>query len=344
MVTARPTAVRSTPASLTSWTEDVEAYLRGAASGSGSCAARMISYHMGWVDAEGRPAQATGKHVRSNLCCWAAEACGATGRDAVPVAAATELIHNFTLVHDDIQDGDRTRRGRPTVWSIWGEAQAINAGDVLFALAAQTALGPGGETSRRTEAARVLFDATIRIIDGQVMDLQHEGAVEAGLDGYVGIVQAKTAALVGAALEAGAVMAGADGDLRTSLRNAGRQLGLAFQIRDDWLGVWGATAVTGKSRQSDLERRKLTYPVLAAYEAADPVRRDRLVALFRTRGSDGEGEIRRVLDDLGASESTTGAATARAFAAIDEIQRADLSPAAKAEFERVARYVVDRSS
>jgi geranylgeranyl diphosphate synthase, type I len=345
VLTARPTGTRSTPASLTRWTEEVEAFLRGAAPGDDSSAARMISYQMGWVDAEGRPARATGKHVRSNLCCWAAEACGAAGSDAVPVAAAIELIHNFTLVHDDVQDGDRERRGRPTVWSIWGVPQAINAGDLVFTVAAQTALGrgDGADARRRNEAARVLFDATNRIVQGQILDIEHEGAVDGGLDTYVRIVQAKTAALIGASLEAGAVMAGTDEDLRTAIRNAGRQLGLAFQIRDDWLGVWGATAVTGKSRQSDVERRKLTYPVMAAYEAADAKQRDRLVALFRTRGSEDEPEIRRILDDLRAAESTAEAATARASEAIGEIQRADVSPAAKAEFEDVARYVADRS-
>src|SRR5207237_5377859 len=166
---------RVLPDVLTRWNALIEEEMRREALPPTTQLGRMTSYHLGWVDVEGRPAAAgVGKRMRPALCLWAATACGADPERALPVAAAIELVHNFTLVHDDIQDGDLLRRGRPTVWSIWGQAQGINAGDGLFALALRAAL-------ERPDAARVLVEAAVEVIEGQCLDLQHEGRLNGSL-------------------------------------------------------------------------------------------------------------------------------------------------------------------
>src|SRR5438105_80295 len=163
---------RVLPEVLSRWNGQIEGEMHRQALPPTTQLGRMASYHLGWVDVEGRSSAAGGgKRMRPALCLWAASACGADPQRALPVAAAIELVHNFTLVHDDIQDGDLLRRGRPTVWSIWGQAQGINVGDGLFALALRAALA-------QPEAARVLVDATVEVIEGQCLDLQQEGLLE----------------------------------------------------------------------------------------------------------------------------------------------------------------------
>ena len=330
------------PEVLLRWNAQIEEELRRQALPPTSQLGHMASYHLGWVDVSRRPAAAGGgKRLRSSLCVWAAAACGAELDQALPVAAAIELIHNFTLVHDDIQDGDLLRRGRPTVWAVWGQAQGINAGDGLFALALRAAL-------ERPQAARVLVDATVEVIEGQCLDLQHEGRLDGSLPAYLRLVEAKTGALLGASLEAGGVVAGAAPELRSKLRQAGRLLGIAFQLRDDWLGVWGDPELTGKSRDGDLERRKLGYPVVAAHAAADEGRRLQLERLYESRqdGSPKGGasrRIRRLLDELGGAPATAAAPMERAAQAVAVIESCALAVERKQEFVDVANHVAERS-
>lgn len=339
-------STRSIPTALTQWTPGVERELRRAALPDASLLGRMAAYHMGWMDAEGRPARAEGKHVRSNLCCWAGEACGGHWEAALPAACTIELIHNFTLVHDDVQDGDEMRRGRPTVWSVWGTAQAINAGDGLCALALRTLLGDSREGSlegpRRSHAGRVILDALIEVIEGQCLDLEHECRPDTPLATYLRMVEAKTGALLGASLEAGAVMVGAEDGARAHLRRAGRLLGVAFQLRDDWLGVWGEPATTGKSRENDLTRRKLTHPVVVAYEAASDGQRQELRALYQSRGPEQEPQIRSLLEELGGPDLTAGEPGRHTAEALAEIEACGLAAARVQEFADVATYIAER--
>ena len=240
----------------------------------------MASYHLGWTEADGSPrAGGSGKLLRGTLALWAAERCGGSVTAALPAATAVEWLHNFTLVHDDIQDGDRERRHRPTVWAIWGEAQAINAGDGLHAVAFRALLGGRDRPLARMRAAAAINHAILEVIEGQCLDLALEGRVDTTPATYLRLVRAKTGALIGAALQAGALLGGAGARQAVHLGRAGVELGVAFQMRDDWLGTWGDTSMTGKACTSDLERRKLTYPVV--------------VALARLRGS-----ARRELHDL----------------------------------------------
>jgi geranylgeranyl diphosphate synthase type I len=258
-------------------------------------------------------------------------------------ALAIEWIHNFTLIHDDIQDVSRERRHRPSVWSVWGSAQAINAGDGLFAVGFNSLLEGDGPPSRRLRAAQVITAAVMEVIQGQCLDLASEGLPQTPPQRYMKLISAKTGALVGAAMEAGAVMAGAPAPVRKGVRRAGRFLGLAFQVRDDWLGVWGDPELTGKSRDGDLAQRKLSHPVVAAYAVADRSQRSVFRRLFLDRKPGGEAQIRQLLEDLGGPGLTVAAPGELARAAVSAFRQAGMTEQAVEEFAQVARYAAERT-
>ncbi len=228
--------------------------------------AEMVTHHFGWQDPQAR----AGKRVRPLLLLLVHEAAGGSWRQALPAAVAVELIHNFSLIHDDIQDRSRTRRGRPTVWARWNVAQAINAGDALFAQAFGVlhALGDPFGPERALEAVHHLAQACIVLVQGQVLDLQFETQEQVSLEAYLTMIEGKTAALLAAAARVGALLAGAPEHQQQGFEAFGRYLGLAFQMWDDYLGVWGDPRHTGKSTADDLVAGKKTLPVL--YGLQDP--------------------------------------------------------------------------
>jgi len=322
---------------------DIEQYLRSVALPVGTLAGRMTAYHMGWVDRDGRAIASTpGKFIRPSLCLWACEATGGDFAWALPVAAALEWTHNFTLVHDDIQDRDRVRRHRQTVWAIWGEAQGINAGDALHALAMRAITQDGLWPERRLEAARIIADATLTTVEGQCLDLNLEGRLDTTLRDYLRVVQAKTGALLGASLQTGAVMSGAPERTIADLGRAGRLLGKAFQIRDDWLGVWGDPTATGKSAEGDVDRRKSAFPIVAARAAMSGEQRECLRALFAPGVHDAAGRIRALLDEVGGPQLTASAPEHYANKAIAFAERAGIARSRIQEFIGVAHYVANR--
>jgi len=226
----------------------------------------MLRYHLGWVDQSFQPTSTwTGKRIRPVLCLLSCEACQMDWEQALPAASALELMHNFTLIHDDIQDNDETRRGRSTVWRLWGRPQGINAGDTLFALSqlALSRLIDRGVPSTTVISASRLFNQTcVLITGGQYLDIGFESREGVMVDEYLAMIERKTAALVACSCEMGALIAEASIKRRESLRAFGRHLGLAFQIRDDILGIWGNSEVTGKPVGSDIVRRKKSLPIL----------------------------------------------------------------------------------
>lgn len=225
----------------------------------------MMTYHLGW-EGEGAGPEAQGKRIRPILVLLSAQAAGGDWQQALPAAAAVELVHNFSLIHDDIEDQSPTRRGRPTVWSRWGVPHAINAGDTMFTLAHlelyQLRKTLSAETTFR--AAQALDQTCLELTEGQYLDMSYEGRSDLTIQDYWPMVGGKTAALLGCCAELGAITAGADDGKREALRRFGRSLGLAFQVLDDWLGIWGDPGMTGKSVESDLVSRKKTLPVLYA--------------------------------------------------------------------------------
>ena len=306
---------------------------------------KMVAYHMGWADEAGRPhVVKTGKLVRPSLCLWACSALDAGGvAAALPAAVAIEWFHNFTLVHDDIQDGDRKRHGRETVWSLWGVPQAINAGDAMQALAFLAVARDCAHPQRAVRAIEAIAQAGLTVIEGQCLDLELEGRIDTSLRAYLRMVAAKTGALLGASMEAGAILGGADDARAAHFRRAGRLLGTAFQIRDDWLGMYGDPAITGKSSNGDASRYKMTFPVVAGLRAMSTLQRRRLRELFRARDENPEPKLRALLDEVGGGELTRDAAQRYAAKAVSVIARSGIGDGSLEAFEEVAYYVATRS-
>lgn len=305
---------------------------------------KMVAYHMGWADEAGRPHQVkTGKLVRPSLCLWAATALGSDPALALPAAAAIEWFHNFTLVHDDIQDNDRKRHGRETVWSLWGVPQAINAGDAMQALAFLSVAREPAHPERAVRAIAAIAAAGLTVIEGQCLDLELEGQIDTALRAYLRMVAAKTGALLGASVEAGALLAGADESAAAQFRRAGRLLGTAFQIRDDWLGMYGDPTITGKSSSGDASRYKMTFPVVAGLRAMSTLQKRRLREIFRARNEDPEEKLRALLDEVGCDELTRVAAERYAAKAVSVVARSGIGAEPLEAFEEVAYYVATRS-
>jgi geranylgeranyl diphosphate synthase type I len=236
---------------------------------------RITGYQLGWCDAGGVPARTGGgggKALRPALTLLAAEAAGGDPAAALPAAVAVELVHNFSLVHDDVIDGDRTRRHRPTVWSVFGTGAAIVAGDAMLALALEV-LG-GGDHPAAPPAVRALTAATLALTEGQQADLAFERRTEVALAECLAMAAGKCGALLGCACALGGMFgqpgSGPDGSGSAGsgqvrrLREFGERLGVAFQLVDDLLGIWGDPAVTGKPVHADLRRRKKSLPLVAA--------------------------------------------------------------------------------
>ena len=235
----------------------------------------MLHYHLGWVDADFQPAQFdSGKRIRPVLTLLCCEASGSEWRAALPAAAAVELLHNFSLIHDDIEDGDPVRRGRPTLWKLWGNAQAINAGDALYTMAHTTlnGLAEYDTPAERILAARRRFDrACVALTQGQHLDLGFESRSSVTEAEYLRMISGKTAALIEAACGLGALVNGSD--LVQHYEDFGRELGLAFQIQDDLLGIWGDPELTGKPAGNDLRNHKKSLPVAYGLDRSEDLRR-----------------------------------------------------------------------
>jgi geranylgeranyl diphosphate synthase type I len=224
---------------------------------------KVAAYHYGFADIDGNPVRnGSGKGLRPALALLSARAAGAVPERGVAPAVAVELVHNFSLLHDDIMDGDTERHHRPTAWTVFGIGGAILAGDALLALANDLLLednAPGGPW-----AARCLSTAVTRLIAGQGEDLAFEKRGDVSLPECVEMAGDKTAALMACACTIGAVHVGAAPELAMGLAEFGGHVGLAFQLTDDLLGIWGATQVTGKPVRADLRARKKSLPVVAA--------------------------------------------------------------------------------
>ncbi len=223
----------------------------------------MLAYHMGWVG-EGAGPEATGKRIRPLLVLLSTASCGGDWKKALPAAAAVELVHNFSLVHDDVQDNSEKRRGRPTVWVKWGVPMAINVGDALFVLSNQAILdlSKNYPSDLVVQAAQILHDTCLDLTRGQYLDMSYEGRRDLQLEDYWPMIGGKTAALLAGCTSIGAVLGGADAATLEAYRSFGHSLGLAFQVQDDLLGIWGDEALTGKSAASDLVEGKNSLPVL----------------------------------------------------------------------------------
>jgi len=308
-----------------------------------------MRYHLGWEDREGRPVTASpGKMLRPVALLLAAELAGGAVEAALPAAAAVELVHNFSLLHDDIEDDSERRRGRATVWTFAGRAQAINAGDAMFTLAhlaLHRLAGAGVPPERVTAATRELDEACLRLVHGQYLDISFEGRTDVTLDEYLAMAEGKTAAMFAASFAMGAIVGGAGPGLVDGYREFGRRIGLAFQAVDDVLGVWGDPAVTGKPVGDDLLSRKMTVPVIVALteggEAAEALRR-----AYASASAPGEdvGPLRALVERTPARGRTEAIAEAEERAALDALRSAGAGEEALLLCAAFARSAVGRDS
>jgi geranylgeranyl diphosphate synthase type I len=281
-----------------------------------------------------------GKHVRAAVALVAAEACGASVEAAVPGAVAIELVHNFSLLHDDVIDGDRQRRHRSTVWAEFGVGAAIIAGDALAVLAMEVLLEHPNPYAPR--AAIELARGTQAMIDGQADDIAFESRPLVSVEECLRMGERKTGALLSCAAALGAILAGAPEASVQAMRDYGRHLGIAFQAVDDLLGIWGDPSVTGKPVGSDLRQHKKTLPVVAAIAAADGLAGE-IVALLRGRLSDRDvATAAQFVDRYGGREAAMETAEQHLAAALEALNRTPLVPAPAMELAEIASFVVGR--
>ncbi|MCI0712510.1 MAG: polyprenyl synthetase family protein [Chloroflexi bacterium] len=229
----------------------------------------MLGYSMGWNDVQGNPEpNSGGKQLRPLLTLLSATAMDGFVENALPLASAIELIHTFSLIHDDVMDNSAMRRGRPSVWNVWGVNQAINAGDGAYGLSFQ--LLADAEYSldirRVLRAEAMLGNACVDTVQGQMLDISFEDRETVSVGEYTTMTSLKTGPLIGLAMAGGALLAGADLETVNALDITGRTLGVAFQIQDDILGIWGDPEKTGKANVDDLVQKKKSLPVLWALE------------------------------------------------------------------------------
>jgi len=330
----------------------------------GGLISRMLAHHLGWeapqgmgktpatpagkpaTSSAGKPAiQPAGKLVRPRLCLLSCRAVGGDAFAAVPAAAAVELIHTFSLIHDDIEDRDEMRRGRPTVWKVWGEAQGINAGDCLYSLAYAVlgeADGRAGEAPRRLRAVAVLSEACVRLCEGQAHDIALQSQEDISEAEYLDMVGRKTGAIMAAAAHMGALVGGASDEHAGAFRQFGLQLGVAFQIRDDILGIWGDPQKTGKPVGSDLSRKRCSYPVIWGLAQTRGRDRDAILAARDEPSPAALGEAAAALERLGArarADELAAQVHRQAWAALEGLE---LEPRAAEELRQLTEFLTSR--
>ena len=309
----------------------------------------VAAYHFGWIDAEGRPSAGdSGKAVRPALALLSAEVAGAAPEVGIPGAVAVELVHNFSLLHDDLMDGDEQRRHRDTVWKVHGPAQAILVGDALFALANEILLELG--TVEAGRATRRLTIASRKLIDGQAQDISYEHRERVSVEECLEMEGNKTGALLACAVSIGAVLGGADDTTADALETYGYHLGLAFQAVDDLLGIWGEPEVTGKRPWSDLRQRKKSLPVVAALAAEGPASRrlaDLLAADAKSSDIDSFDEQEfatraALIEEAGGRAWTSEEAVRQHATAVAALKGVDMPASVRRQLVELADFVIVR--
>ena len=310
----------------------------------------MLQYHMGWADEQGTPmavAASHGKALRPTLCLFACDALSNNWARALPTATALEYIHNFSLIHDDIQDEDIERRHQPTVWALWGQAQALIAGNAMRSLADITALRLTERDVPEAKALRassLLTEAYLAMTNGQCLDLAFEDNLNISLDDYLTMVSCKTAALIRCGMEMGATLASDDESTIRSFAFCGVYLGLAFQMRDDMLGIWGDESAMGKSVGNDIRRRKKTFPIVYALKVARTSARQRLVDAY-TKADPEEQDVQdvlTVLEELKVADYTEKLTQEKARLAMREARQIEMPSWAHREIEELANFLTTR--
>jgi geranylgeranyl diphosphate synthase type I len=307
----------------------------------------ILGYHMGWRDKHGHCCSyESGKFIRSTLCLLSCQAVGGDVSQAIPAAAAIELIHNFSLIHDDIEDASHERHHRPTVWKLWGQSQAINAGDAMFTLAylALLRLREKGIASQKiANCAEMLSVACLELCEGQYLDVEYENRLDITVEDYLHMAARKTAALFAVSTSLGSYLGNEDGELADFFRLFGRELGMVFQIRDDILGIWGIEDSVGKSA-GDICQRKKTLPVAYGLQNSRGAARKRLGNLYSQKSIESEDieEVAKILADLGARDYAANVAEQYYHKALAHLEATQLGISSLAPLREIAGLLFKR--
>lgn len=306
----------------------------------------MMEYHLGWLDESLKPAkQYRGKRFRPTLCLLTYKALAGVYTKALPAAAAIELIHNFSLIHDDIEDMDEERRHRPTLWKLFGIPHAINAGDGMHVLANLTALRlrDYNVTDEKIVDVLAILNRTImELCEGQYLDMSFEERMDIDVESYLDMISRKTAALIEASTHIGAMLATRDEDVIRHFRNFGRKIGIAFQIIDDIIGIWEEK--TGKPKASDIRNKKKTLPVIYAFERASQEEKEILTETYAKEKLNHEDVARvlEILESTGAREYTTKMAEKYESEALKELRATGIKNEAIEKIEVLAEFLIRR--
>jgi geranylgeranyl diphosphate synthase type I len=337
----------SLPQSFASYRAAVRVELRKVIDSCPPALGNILRYHLGWQDEYGhRCRKESGKFIRSTLCLLSCQAVGGNKAQVIPAAAAIELVHNFSLIHDDIEDASYERHHRPTAWKFWGQSQAINAGDAMFALAYLGLLrlkekGIAGE--KIVNCVEVLSRACLELCEGQYLDIEYENRLDITVENYLDMAARKTAALFAVSTSLGACLGSEDDELVDLIRLFGRELGMVFQIHDDILGIWGAPESIGKSA-GDICRRKKTLPVVYGLQSSKAAARKSLGKLYSRESIKGEDikQVIRILDDSGARDYAEDVARRHYRRALAHLDATGLGPPRLALLKETAGFLLTR--
>jgi geranylgeranyl diphosphate synthase type I len=308
----------------------------------------MLQYHLGLGDEHGSHTVSNqGKGLRSSLCIFACEAVGGMPNQALPAAAAIELVHNFTLIHDDIQDGDIERRHRQTLWAIWGMPQALQAGNAMRSLAdlyIQQLSHHQVAPDVVALCSNLLTSAYLETVEGQYLDLDFEGRTDISTSNYLDMISRKTGALIRCSMQLGSLTGNGDSKTVQALTKCGQYLGAVFQIRDDYLGMWGDEEETGKAVGNDLRRKKNSLPLVYALEQAGSIEKKQLQYIY-AKEQVGDADVTSTLAllvNLGTPEYLERLAHYHAAHALEALDGIELVPGAKQEFKELVEFLMTR--
>ena len=337
----------SVPESFVSYRDTVRVELKKVIDSCPSVLRNILRYHMGWQDEHGHScSRESGKFIRSTLCLLSCQAVGGDMSQVLPAAAAVELIHNFSLIHDDIEDASDERHHRPTVWKLWGQSQAINAGDAMFTLAyvALPKLKERGIADEKVASSiKMLSLACLELCEGQCLDVEYEDRLDTTTEDYLDMADKKTASLFAVSTALGAYLGNEDGKLVDSFHLFGKELGIAYQIYDDILGIWGTGENIGKS-VSDISQRKKTLPVVYGLQNSEGEERKRLEKLYSQKSIEGEDitEVTKILDHLGARDYAKNLAEQYYHKALAHLEAARLDTSRQAPLKETACFLLKR--
>ena len=337
----------SVPESLTSYRDTVRVELKKVIDSCPSVLRNMLRYHMGWQDEHGHScSRESGKFIRSTFCLLSCQAVGGDTSQIIPAAAAVELIHNFSLIHDDIEDASDERHHRPTVWKLWGQSQAINAGDAMFTLAYLALLRLTENViadEKIASSTKMLSLACLELCEGQYLDVEYENRLDTTIEDYLAMAAKKTAALFAVSTSLGAYLGSEDSKLVDFFHLFGKELGIAYQIYDDILGIWGTEESIGKSA-SDISQRKKTLPVVYGLQNSEGETRKRLEKLYSQKSIEGEdiAEVTKILEQLGARDYAENLAEQQYQKALEHLEATRFDISRQAPLKEIACFLMNR--